>query len=118
MRNSKISDLAADVNDVIVCDVDKNQKQSFYIYCDSGIYYAEIIISGSSIEHCSHNNSIEYMYEYFKKYPSDRFNFYNLEYMKVRLKGLTSIYNDVIEKMEELDRLYGRNYKINKLLKK
>jgi hypothetical protein len=97
---------------VVVCDVNIRQAQSAYLAIDGIIFYAEMQLIGKS-DHCSHDGTIESMEEFISKYPEEYYNLYSLEYMKCNfIRG----FNKEIKRMEELQKIYNRDYKLNEIL--
>ena len=97
---------------VVVCDVNIKQMQSSYLAINGVIFYAEMQLIGKS-DHCSHDGTIESMEEFISKYPEEYYNLYSLEYMKCNfIRG----FNKEIKRMEELQKIYNRDYKLEKIL--
>lgn len=97
---------------VIGYNVLAKQAQSAYLAIDGIIFYAEMQLIGKS-DHCSHDGTIESMEEFISKYPEEYYNLYSLEYMKCNfIRG----FNKEIKRMEELQKIYNRDYKLNEIL--
>lgn len=98
-----------DFDEVIVCDVHKQQAQCTYLYVNGQIFFAEM----SNIhDNSTHGGSVESMIEYIKKYPNQFYNLYCLEHMT----NYGGIYSNVRERMMDLQPIMTRDSKLNKIL--
>lgn len=99
---------------VVVCDVNIKQSQSAYLAIDGIIFYAEMQLTDKDFfDPMPHDGTIESMEEFISKYPKEYYNLYSLEYMKCNfIRG----FNKEIKRMEELQKIYNRDYKLNEIL--
>lgn len=111
MKKCKLKEFIEGDNEVIVCDVDSHQKQSFFICCNDAIFYVRMGINGNVRDYHTHKDSIEHVYDLFEKYPNEPFMFCDVEYLEGK-----SFYRE-IAMMKDFEIKYVRDYKINKLLK-
>jgi len=99
---------------VIVCDVNIRQAQSSYLLINGVIFYVEMDLRSGKVDHCTHNGTIKDMEDFIVNYPDQYYNLYCLDYMKSNfIRG----FNKEVNRMEELKKIYTRDYKLNKILK-